>query len=86
MPVKVIWDYTYYWGVLCQLFFQRRLTDLTSMARLREELMFTMALNDALRAVMIDGRGLAGIPFELAVLAAWGAVSFAVALKIFRWK
>ena len=27
MPVKVIWDYTYYWGVLCQLFFQRRLTD-----------------------------------------------------------
>src|SRR6185369_9878092 len=30
MPVKVIWDYAYYWGVLCQLFFQRRLTDLAS--------------------------------------------------------
>ena len=29
LPVKVIWDYTYYWGVLCQLFFQRRLTDLS---------------------------------------------------------
>ncbi len=27
MPVKVLWDYTYYWGVLCQLFFQGRLTD-----------------------------------------------------------
>ena len=25
MPVKVLWDYTYYWGVLCPLFFQRRL-------------------------------------------------------------
>jgi len=49
MPVKVIWDYTYYWGVLCQLYFQRRLTDLTSMARLREELTFTMALNDAMQ-------------------------------------
>jgi flavin-dependent dehydrogenase len=49
MPVKVIWDYTYYWGVLCQLFFQRRLTDLTSMARLRDELTVTMALNDAMQ-------------------------------------
>jgi flavin-dependent dehydrogenase len=49
LPVKVIWDYTYYWGVLCQLFFQRRLTDLTSMARLREELALTMALNDAMQ-------------------------------------
>jgi hypothetical protein len=35
--------------VLCQLFFQRRLTDLTSMARLRDELTFTMALNDAMQ-------------------------------------
>ena len=23
LPVKVIWDYTYYWGVLAQIFFQR---------------------------------------------------------------
>jgi flavin-dependent dehydrogenase len=49
MPVKVIWDYTYYWGVLCQLFFQERLTDLTMMARLRDELTLTMALNDAVQ-------------------------------------
>jgi flavin-dependent dehydrogenase len=49
MPVKVIWDYTYYWGVLCQLFFQERLTDLTIMARLRDELTLTMALNDAIQ-------------------------------------
>ena len=28
MPVKVIWDYAYYWGILCQFFFQHRLADL----------------------------------------------------------
>ncbi len=38
LPVKVIWDYTYYWGVLCQLFFQRRLTDLPMLSSLRSEL------------------------------------------------
>jgi hypothetical protein len=54
MPVKVLWDYTYYWGVLCQLFFQRRLTDLTSMARLRDELTLTMALNDAMQPFLRD--------------------------------
>jgi len=44
------------------------------------------ALNDALRAVMIDGTALAGLGAPLAIVAAWGAVSFAVALKIFRWR
>ena len=45
MPVKVIWDYTYYWGVLCQLFFQRRLTDLAKISRLSVQLTHAMALN-----------------------------------------
>jgi hypothetical protein len=49
MPVKVIWDYTYYWGVLCQLFFQHRLTDLTMLTRLREELTLTMELNEVVQ-------------------------------------
>lgn len=44
------------------------------------------ALNEALRGVMNEGHGLAQIAPELAVLSAWGIVSFAVALKIFRWK
>jgi ABC-2 type transport system permease protein len=44
------------------------------------------ALNDALRAVMNEGHGLAQIAPQLGILAAWGVVSFAVALKIFRWK
>ena len=52
MPVKVIWDYTYYWGVLCQLFFQRRLTDLRAMRRLRTELAECNALNEAVQAVL----------------------------------
>jgi flavin-dependent dehydrogenase len=52
MPVKVIWDYTYYWGVLCQLFFQRRLTDLISIGRLSTELSHCKALNFAMQAFM----------------------------------
>jgi len=52
MPVKVIWDYTYYWGVLCQLFFQRRLTDLANIGRLSEQLNHTRALNQAMQEFM----------------------------------
>ena len=44
------------------------------------------ALNDALRAVMLEGAGVVPVLPELAVLAIWGTVSFAVALKIFRWQ
>jgi len=44
------------------------------------------ALNDALRAVMNEGAPLRSIWVGVAVLAAWGLVSFAVALKIFRWQ
>ena len=43
------------------------------------------ALNDALRAVMLDGASLAAVGGELAILAAWAAVCFAIALKMFRW-
>lgn len=43
------------------------------------------ALNDALRAVMIDGATLAGVAGMLGVVTAWGLVTFAVAFKIFRW-
>ncbi|MGE0361441.1 MAG: ABC transporter permease [Vicinamibacterales bacterium] len=43
------------------------------------------ALNDALRAVMNDGDGLAAIWHELAILTAWGGISFVAALRLFRW-
>lgn len=45
MPVKVIWDYAYYWGVLSQLFFQDRLTDVAVLGELREELQHCQQLN-----------------------------------------
>jgi ABC-type polysaccharide/polyol phosphate export permease len=44
------------------------------------------ALNDALRAVMLDGVGLVPLLPELAILGAWGIVAFVVSLKIFRWQ
>ncbi|HEU5162092.1 MAG TPA: ABC transporter permease [Thermoanaerobaculia bacterium] len=44
------------------------------------------ALNDALRAIINEARPLSSLWPEIAVLAAWGMVSFVVALKIFRWK
>jgi ABC transporter DrrB family efflux protein len=44
------------------------------------------ALNDALRGVMVDGATLAGVAAPLGVVVAWGAVSFLVAVKIFRWR
>jgi len=44
------------------------------------------ALNDALRAVMIDGAALATLGAPLAIVIAWGAVSFVIALRIFRWR
>ena len=43
------------------------------------------ALNDGLRAVMIDGAGVAGIASQLALLAATAALSFFAALRLFRW-
>ena len=44
------------------------------------------ALNDALRAVMIDGSSLAHLGAPLAIVSVWGLVSFLVALRIFRWR
>jgi flavin-dependent dehydrogenase len=45
LPPKVIWDYSYYWGVLCPLFMQQRLTDLRALSALREELACCQRLN-----------------------------------------
>ena len=44
------------------------------------------ALNQALRAIINEGHGLAQIWPQLAIVAVWGVVSFLVALKIFKWK
>jgi ABC-type multidrug transport system permease subunit len=44
------------------------------------------ALNDALRAVCLDGAGLTELGAPLAILAGWGVACFALALRIFRWE
>ena len=49
LPVKVIWDYTYYWGVLSQMFFHQRLADLSSMSKLKDELAHCQKLNVAVQ-------------------------------------
>jgi ABC-type polysaccharide/polyol phosphate export permease len=43
-------------------------------------------LNDALRAVMIDGESIFQQGLEVATMAGWCVLTFAVALKIFRWE
>ena len=44
------------------------------------------ALIDALRAVMLRGTGLDGLLREAGTLAAWLAICFFIALKLFRWR
>jgi flavin-dependent dehydrogenase len=52
LPVKVIWDYTYYWGVLAQFFFQRRIADLAALSDLKAELTHCQALNVELQELL----------------------------------
>ncbi len=42
--------------------------------------------NDALRAIANEGAGLAAVAPQLAALAAWGVVTFVIAVRIFRWE
>ncbi len=43
-------------------------------------------LNDALREVMLEGASAARVAWRLAILAAWGTVSFLLAGRWFRWQ
>jgi ABC-2 type transport system permease protein len=43
------------------------------------------ALNDALRATILEGASLASQSGRLVILALWGGISFLLALKWFRW-
>jgi flavin-dependent dehydrogenase len=54
LPVKVIWDYSYYWGVLCPLFMQQRITDLRTLSALREELACCQRLNVEVQRLLRD--------------------------------
>jgi ABC-2 type transport system permease protein len=43
-------------------------------------------LIDAMRSVMLEGSSLSSQAVRIAIMAVWGVLSFAVALKIFRWQ
>ena len=44
------------------------------------------AVNDALRANMLEGASLAAVSPQIMVIIVWGVVSFFAALKLFRWR
>jgi ABC-2 type transport system permease protein len=44
------------------------------------------ALNDALRAVMNDGLGLAAVASQLVILVVWAVVTYVIGLRLFRWQ
>jgi ABC-2 type transport system permease protein len=44
------------------------------------------ALNDSLRLIVNEGRSFEAVLPHAAILAAWGGVSFLLALKLFRWQ
>lgn len=52
LPLKVLWDYTYYWGVLAALFFGGRIDELSTISRLKPELAEAKALNFAVQDLL----------------------------------
>jgi len=44
------------------------------------------ALNDGLRALMLEGEGLGSLLPEIAVLSTWTVLVFFLALRLFRWR
>ncbi|MGH8183490.1 MAG: FAD-dependent monooxygenase [Rhodanobacteraceae bacterium] len=54
MTAKVLWDYAYYWGVLCPLAIGGRLTDLTLFADLAPRFIVAENLNARMQALFRD--------------------------------
>ena len=44
------------------------------------------AVNDALRANMLEGASFAAVTPQLLIIIAWGVLTFFAALKLFRWR
>ncbi len=44
------------------------------------------AVNDALRANMLEGTHITSLGIEIGIITAWLVISFVVALKLFRWR
>ena len=54
MPIKVLWDYAYYWSLLAPLFFSGRQANLTVLSQLRPHFDAGSRLNLAMQALMRD--------------------------------
>ena len=52
MPLKVVWDYTYYWSVLAPLYTSGKIADLSLMGRLRKQLERANALNQKMQPLL----------------------------------
>jgi hypothetical protein len=52
MPLKVIWDYTYYWALLAPVFFGQRLTSIALLGQLRDAFSLARDLNIAMQALL----------------------------------
>jgi flavin-dependent dehydrogenase len=59
MACKIVWDQAFYWGVLCQLVFQRRLADAALFAELGPALVEVQQLNERLQALFRDWHAVA---------------------------
>ena len=44
------------------------------------------ALNDSMRLVVNEGQPFTVVLPQVAILAAWGGISFVLSLKLFRWQ
>lgn len=53
MPVKVIWDYTYYWALLAPLYMSGRIASLPVLARLRAQFEFASKVNLAMQPLLL---------------------------------
>ncbi|MDQ3287626.1 MAG: FAD-dependent oxidoreductase [Pseudomonadota bacterium] len=52
MPLKIMWDYTFYWALLAPLFFADRLTHVGVIGRLRDSFDLASALNAAMQPLL----------------------------------
>ncbi|MGH1428524.1 MAG: NAD(P)/FAD-dependent oxidoreductase [Arenicella sp.] len=52
MSIKLLWDYAYYWGVLCLLFYQDSITDVQLMRTMNPVLKVAQALNASVQDKM----------------------------------
>ena len=49
LPIKIFWDYCYYWGVLAKMYFHGGITDLVALGQMRDELGAAHPLNVAVQ-------------------------------------